>query len=175
MAISITGANVSLSKQDDGYHIKNPNQVKTEFTITSEYEAARTLKLNNQENINDLKKFLKGYDMTNVSTDELKTIAAALYKHDLITDRVCGSLIGGNLAFDVNGEETDTDKKFNAIAMFNEMLEDNVAFFNAYPQYANQESVIVCRQSLIAVNQAISALAYFANSSNSTLAVYEKA
>ncbi|TDV63304.1 hypothetical protein [Pseudomonas sp. LP_7_YM] len=175
MSVLLTAAEMRLTKQANAYQIKNPNQVETEFTITSESKAAQTLKLNDQSKINDLKDFLKSYDMTNISTDELKKVGAELYKNGLIDDNVFSSFIGGDRAFDVNGEQTDTDKKFNAIAMFNEMLADNTAYNNEYPQYANQDSAIVARQGLIGANQAISALAYFANSGNSTLAVHEKA
>lgn len=175
MSTVLTAAEMRTTKQANAYQIKNPNLVTTHFTVTSQAKAEAALKLNGQGNIDDLKNFLKGYDMTNISTDELKKVGAKLYGSGLISDNVFASFLSGNMAFDAKGQQTDTDVKFNAVAMFSEMLEDNTAHRKSYPQYANQDSAVYARQGLIGVNQAINALAYFVNSNNNTLAVHEKA
>jgi hypothetical protein len=73
------------------------------------------------------------------------------------------------MATDKNGHQTEKDAKYNAIAMFNQMLGDNKAYAREWPMYAHQESFKIVTRMLLGANQAINALSYFANSSGNDL------
>lgn len=175
MSIIINITKNQTSKAADGYLIKNPIQVKTKFSVNSESEAATSLNIKDQTKTNEIKSFLKNYDMTNISTNELKKVGETLFNNHLINDNVYSSFIGGNMAFNDKGEQTDLDVRFNAVAMFNEILTDNDNFRSGSPQYAGQSSAMYAREGLVGVNQAINALAYFTSSSGENLSIHEKA
>ena len=171
------GTALTTSKQSSGYVVKNPHQVTNSFTIRDQDKAAATLKLSGKDQINQLKDFLKNYDMTSVSTNDLIKIGSMLYQNGLINEQVDAEFISGNTATDANGQQTDKDVKFNAIAMFNEMLADTKGVAAANPEFAmeSQKGYQVALHSLIGANQAINALAYFSHSPHSNLSVNEQA
>ncbi|MDQ0654008.1 hypothetical protein [Pseudomonas cedrina] len=175
MAITLNVSYAPMSKQTDAYVIKNPNQVTNAFTITEASKAVDALKLEDQEKITQLKDFLKNYDMTSISTDELKIVGSKLYDEGMISRRAFGMFIEGDRASDANGFQTNTHVKFNAIALFNERLEDTRAFFESEPAVARQDGAMDYLQGMINANHAINALAYFAKSANSDLSVREQA
>ncbi|MBF6029720.1 hypothetical protein ICY20_18375 [Pseudomonas sp. P115] len=175
MAILLTAEQMRYTKASNPYQIKNPGQVTNQFTITEASEAAQTLKLNDREDINSLKTFLKGYDMTSISTDELRDVGRRLYKSEMISYRSFGMFIVGNGANDDNGRPTQTHVKFNAIALFNEKLEDTIAFFKSEPALSKSEGATDHLQGMVDANHAINALAYFVNSNSSNLAIDERA
>jgi hypothetical protein len=72
---------------------------------------------------------------------------------------------------DKKGYQTEKDVKFNAIAMFNQMMDDNRALVREWPLYAQQESFKVVTKALLGANQAINALFYFANSDRNDLSI----
>ncbi|NWB98360.1 hypothetical protein HX882_20895 [Pseudomonas gingeri] len=171
------GSALTTSKQSNGFVVKNPNQVINSFTIRDKDSAAATLKLNGTDQINQLKDLLKNYDMTPISTNDLAKIGSMLYQNGLIDEQVDSMFISGNNAFDANGQQTDKDVKFNAIAMFNEMLTATQGVAKANPEFAmeSQQGYQVALHSLVGANQAINALAYFSNSPHSNLSVSERA
>ncbi len=127
MGMLVTNAAATLSKQTDARVIRNPTMVTNAFTVNEEAKAAETLKLKDQEKINDLRAFLKNYDMTSISTYELKAVGGRLYEAGLIDGNTFSMFISGDGAFDENGHQTKQDVKFNAIALFNETYEDQLA------------------------------------------------
>lgn len=162
-----------LTKANQAYVVKNPSQVTNAFTVNDEYMAAELLKIRNPEKIAELKEFVKDFDMTSISTQDLKKVGRALYKNDLIDVQTYRMFIEGNLAFDENGKQTATHVKFNAIALFNERLQDYNDFLRKFPENAtkyNQE----WRQGMISANHAVSALSYFSTSARSDLSINEK-
>jgi len=175
---AILGASaLASSKQANAYVIKNPNQATNSFTVTDKGKAAATLKLSGEDNINQLKNVLKDYDMTSISTNDLAKVGILLYQNGLIDQSVVSQFISGNMAFDANGQQTDKDVKFNAIAMFNEMLSDTKEVAKANPQFgiSGQDGYKAALQSLVGANQVINALAYFAKSTHSNISVSEQA
>lgn len=174
MAIVMTTEPMQLSKASPAFVIKNPNQIENAYTITSDSEAADTLSLTGDDQIGQLKEFLKSYDMTSISTDELRKVGSRLYNSGLIDVEAFGMFIGGNLANDETGRPTDTHVKFNAIALFNERLEGYDEFLSDNPRLANQGN-LKWRQGMVAANQAINAMLYFANSSHNARSIDEKA
>lgn len=174
MAVTLTAQQMQHTKASNAYEIKNPQQTKNSFTIKDASEAAKALNLGKQEQISQLKDFLKGYDMTSISTDELKTVGAKLYEHGLIDTDTFTVFITGDGATDANGQQAHTDVKFNAIALFNERRDDHVAYF-ANDHYSDKTFAASTIRGLTHANQAINALAYFANSSHDTLLVSERA
>jgi hypothetical protein len=72
---------------------------------------------------------------------------------------------------DKYGHQTERDVKYNAIAMFNQMLGDNKAYARTWPMYAHQESFKVVTRALLGANQAVNALSYFSNSAINNLSV----
>lgn len=175
MAITLNVSYPPLSKQTDAYAIKNPNQVTNAFTITEASKAVDALKLSNEEKISQLKEFLKDYDMTSISTDELKMVGRRLFDDGMISERAFGMFISGDGASDANGRQTNTHVKFNGIALFNEHLEDTVAYFKSDPRISKREGAMDHLRSMVEANQAINALAYFVKSANSDLSINERA
>jgi len=175
MVITLNVSSASLTKQNDAYTIKNPNQVTNAFTITEASEAADALRLSNQEKISQLKAFLKDYDMTSISTAELKKVGRRLFDDGMISERAFGMFISGDGASDANGRQTNTHVKFNAIALFNEKLEDTKAFFKSEPLVAKQDGAMDHLQGMVDANQAVAALAYFVKSSQDDLSIDEHA
>lgn len=175
MAILFTPEQILHTKATNPYQIKNPGQVKNQFTITEASKAAETLKLDDNKNILELKNFLKSYDMTSISSDELRAVGRQLYKNDMISYRSFGMFITGDGASDASGRPTNTHVKFNAIALFNEKLEDTLAFFEAEPALAKSEGAGDHLQGMVDANHAINALAYFVNSQGHSFSVDERA
>lgn len=175
MAILLTAEQMRHTKASNPFQIKNPGQVTNQFTITEASKAAETLKLSDSKEIVELKAFLKKYDMTSISTDELKVVGSLLYKNEMISRRAFGMFISGDGASDANGKQTDTHVKFNAIALFNEKLEDTIAHFNSDPAIPRREGATDYLQGMVDANHAINALAFFINSNSSHLSIDERA
>ncbi len=173
MAILLTAEQMRHTKASNPFQIRNPERVTNQFTITEGDKAAQTLKLGDKEEIIELKKFLKNYDMTSISTDELKAVGRRLYDSKMINERSFGMFISGNGASDIKGNQTDTHIRFNAIALFNEKLEDTIAYFNSDPSIIRREGATDHLQGMINANHAINALSYFINSSRSNLSIDE--
>lgn len=173
MAIVWTSHPLQEPRATSAIVIKNPDEVKNAFTITEEPKASATLKLETSEAIKELKAFLKNYDMTAISTDELKKVGRRLYDSGAIDAQAFGMFIAGDQAFDEKGNQTNTNVKFNAIALFNQRLEDYTDFLARYPKLATQDN-LSWRQGMVVANRAVSALTYFVNSSNSKISIDEK-
>ena len=159
----------ALSMQADAYVIKNPYETKNSHTITKASDAADVLNLTSESEIEALKELIKGCDFTSISTNQLARIGSRLSELDLIDEHVACAFISGNMATDKNGHQTEKDVKYNAIAMFNQMLGDNKAYAREWPMYAHQESFKIVTRKLLGANQVINALSYFANSSGNDL------
>lgn len=173
MSINSTAAQ---SKASPAYIIKNPKKVITDFTVTEDSKAAKALNIQQKEQVTDLKKFLKNYDMTSISTNDLKKVGRKLYENNLITEEAFSVFLYGSMAFDRNGRQTDTHIKFNAIALFDERLQDHTAFLDTYTEKTKKEpGFLPWKQGMVIANQAINALAYFAYSSRHDLSIDEKA
>jgi hypothetical protein len=161
----------ALSMQADAYVIKNPYETKNVHTITNAADAADVFGLASRSAIGELKDLIRGYDFTSISTNELARIGSRLRELDLIDRHVAAAFVSGNMAFDKNGYSTERDVKYNAIAMFNQMLSDNKAYARAWPMYAHQESFKVVTSKLLGANQVINALSYFSTSTGNDLSV----
>lgn len=161
----------ALSKQADAYVIKNPYETTNVHTITDARDAVGVLNLTSDILIGELKNFIKEYDFTSISTNELARVGSKLYESGLVDGHVAGQFISGNMAFDEFGNQTEKDVKYNAIAMFNQMLGDTQAYASTWPMYAHQESFKVVMRALLGANQVINALSYFANSTGGDLSI----
>ncbi|WP_321860250.1 hypothetical protein [Pseudomonas paraveronii] len=175
MAVLLTAEQMRHTKASNPFQIKNPEQVVNKFTITEESKASDTLKLRKQESIDDLKAFLKDYDMTSITTNELKKVGRRLYENDVIDGEAFHMFISGLDAFDANGQQAETDVKYNAIALFNEKLEDYLSFLESHPNVKRSQGIPEYVQGMFAANHAINALAFFVNSSRSDLSIEERA
>ena len=169
--MNITIRAPALSMQADAYFIKNPLETKNAFTVTSAKDAADVLRLKGEGLIGDLKELIRGYDFTSISSNELARIGLKLHEVELLDEHAMSFFTSGNMAFDKNGHQTQKDVKFNAIAMFNQMLGDNRALVREWPMYAQQESFRIVTKGLVGANKAINALFYFANSDGNDLSV----
>jgi hypothetical protein len=158
MAILLTAEQMRHTKATNPYQIKNPGQVTNQFTITEASKAAETLKLEGRREIY-----------------ELRAVGRRLYNSELISYRSFGMFITGDGANDAFGKPTDTHVKFNAIALFNEKLEDTLAFFKKEPSLAQSEGASDHLQGMVDANHAINALLYFANSKSTDLSIDERA
>jgi hypothetical protein len=160
-----------LSMQADAYVIKNPYETKNAHTITNATDAADVLSLKSESAIGALKDMIRGCDFTSISTNELARIGSRLCELELIDEHVACAFISGSMAFDKNGLSTGRDVKYNAIAMFNQMLGDNKAYAREWPMYAHQDSFKTVTRMLLGANQAINALSYFASSDRNDLSL----
>jgi TRAP-type uncharacterized transport system substrate-binding protein len=160
-----------LSMQADAYFIKNPREIKNAYTVTSAADAAGILGLTSESLLDELKELIRESDFTLISTNELARIGSRLSELDLIDRHVASVFISGNMTTDKYGHQTERDVKYNAIAMFNQMLGDNKAYARTWPMYAHQESFKVVTRALLGANQAVNALSYFSNSAINNLSV----
>ncbi|MDF9774626.1 hypothetical protein [Pseudomonas baetica] len=160
-----------LSMQADAYVIKNPYETKNAHTITNATDAADVLSLKSESAIDALKDMIRGCDFTSISTNELARIGSRLFELELIDEHVACAFISGSMAFDKNGLSTGRDVKFNAVAMFNQMLGDNKTYAREWPMYAHQDSFKTVTRMLLGANQAINALSYFASSDRNDLSL----
>ncbi|MCP1510946.1 MULTISPECIES: hypothetical protein [Pseudomonas] len=174
MDMRVTIPNVR-SMQTNAIVIKNPDKVTNAFTITDESKAVDELRMWRQDELADLKEFLKKYDMTSISTDELKKVGRRLFESNIIDEQAFFIFISGDGASDANGRQTNTHVKFNAIALFDEKLEDYLAFVKSNPDVGRSQGIPEYIQGMIDANRAINALAYFANSPKNDLSVEEHA
>ena len=62
MNVTLNAAPITYTVK--AYEVKNPNQMSNAFTATDEYMAAETLKLRDKEKIDELKYYVKDFDMT---------------------------------------------------------------------------------------------------------------
>ncbi|OYU09572.1 MAG: hypothetical protein CFE47_04255 [Pseudomonas sp. PGPPP1] len=176
MIISSPTSTGKISKQDPGYIIKEPKKVITDFTVKDDSQAAKVLTLKDDVQISDLKKFLKKYDMTHITNMELKQVGRKLYENKLISEQAFGVFIDGTNAVDKDGHQADLHVKFNAIALFDQRLEEQTSWMSSYTEQQKQEPLFwPWRQGMIDANKAVNALAYFAWSSRKDFAVDEQA
>lgn len=176
MIINSSSATGQLSKQDPGYKIREPQKVLTDFTVKNDVQAAEALNLINNDQIADLKDFLKKYDMTYITNMELKEVGSKLFDAKLISEQAFSVFIQGTRAVDENGHQADLNVKFNAIALFDQRLEEQTAWLPTYSEKTKQEPLFApWREGMIIANRAINALAYFANSSRKNFTIDERA
>jgi len=171
----ISGGQTLSALASPGYIIKNPEQMVNKFTITEAEQAADTLELWHHEKISELKTFLKDYDMTSISTSELRIVGRRLFESDVINSRALLMFSEGIKALDDKGRQTNHDAKFNAIALFNERLEEQIDFFEKNPRIARSDGAADYLQGMVRTNHVINALAYFVKSSKSELSIDEQA
>lgn len=174
MAIMLTAEQMRYTKATNAYVIKNPEQITNAFSITEESVAAGKLNIDETKKIADLKEFLKDFDMTAISSDDLRKVARRLFDNEMIDIHAFAIFAEGNLASGADGRPTDTDVKFNAIALFNERLEDYTEFLENNPADV-KEDTLRWRRGMIDANHAIGALTYFVSSSRSDLKIHEQA
>jgi len=156
----------TLSMRSEGFVIQNPSETINGFTKKTADDAVRALDLTNELSIEDLKHSLRRYDFSSVSSHELAMAGSLLYESGLIGDEVANFFTSGRMAYDEAGRPTGTDVKFNAIAMFNEMLVDRLE--NSEGEARGFHEIT---RSLIRANHVLGALSYFANSAQSELSV----
>nr|WP_314564224.1 hypothetical protein [uncultured Pseudomonas sp.] len=174
MDMRVTIPNV-LSKQTDAIVIKHPEKITNAFTITEESKAVAELRMSQQGELADLKDFLKKYDMTSISTKELKQVGRRLFDSNIIDEQAFLIFISGDGASDANGRQTNTHVKFNALALFDEKLEGYLEFVKSNPDVRRSQGIPEYIQGMVDANRAINALAYFAHSSKDDLSVEERA
>jgi len=160
----------TLSMKADAFVVKNPLETKNNYTKTNVEDAIYTLNLANKLSLEELKGALKGYDFTSVSTNELSKIGSLLFENGLIDDVAAGFFTLGNMAFDETGHQTERDVKFNAIAMFNQMFEERLVLGKS--ESAGFKELT---RGLVRANHVVGALSYFANSTQTDLALDIKA
>lgn len=157
----------ALSMKADAYVVKNPHETTNSYTKKSADDAVDTLKLFGESSLGVLKDLLRGYDFTSVSTNELKKVGRMLYHDDLIDTHMYDFLSLGNMAFDERGHKAETDVKFNAIAMFNQLLEER----QAIGRTESASSFHEITSALVRVNHVLGALSFFATTTQNHLAV----
>ncbi|MGJ7516100.1 hypothetical protein ACSFE6_17445 [Pseudomonas baetica] len=155
-----------LSMKADAYFVKNPLETTNSYTKTNFSDAVDALKLNGKLSVEELRGALKGYDFTSVSTYELAQAGSLLFEAGLIGHDVAHFFTSGRMAYDETGYPAGTDVKFNAIAMFNQMLEERLS--HSRSEAAGFHEIT---RGLTRANHVLAALSYFANSDQDSLAI----
>jgi hypothetical protein len=157
----------ALSMKADAYVVKNPLETTNSYTKKNADDAVDALKLLGESSLGELKDLLRGYNFTSVSTSELTKIGQSLYHDGLIDIHMYDFLSLGNMAFDELGHKAETDVRFNAIAMFNQLLEERQAIGRSESASSFHEIT----SALVRVNHVLGALSFFANTTQNHLAV----
>ncbi|MGH8387280.1 MAG: hypothetical protein ACRESJ_17600 [Pseudomonas sp.] len=157
----------AMSMKADAYVIKNPLEITNQYTKKNAEDAVGTIGPIAESLFDDLKSSLRGYDFTSVSTKELTKIGAELYHNDLIDLYMYDFLSLGNMAFDERGHKAEVDVKFNAVAMFNQLLEERQEIGGS--ESASRFHEIT--NSLVRVNHLLGALSFFANTNQNGLEI----
>ena len=171
--MNVTLNTAPITNAVKAYEVKNPHQTSNAFTATDEYMAAETLKLRDKEQIDELKNLVKNFDMTSISSRDLKMLGGMLYRSDIIDFEGYELFMDGNLTADDKGRRIETHVKFNAIALFNERLEEYSTFLKKHPGDVNKFT-LESRQGMVTANRALGALTYLSNSARNGLLVDEK-
>ncbi|SEN39429.1 hypothetical protein SAMN04487857_11578 [Pseudomonas sp. ok272] len=161
----------ALPMTADAYVIKNPYETKNAFTKTDIDSAAAPLRLVDAVSADEFKRLLRGYDFTFISTNELKAIASLLQERELADVYVMDFLMLGNMAFDKYGRQAQMDVKFNAVAMFSQMLDERMVCRKKWVENTSLESFDQITQGLVKVNHLMGALSYFVGSDQSNLSI----
>lgn len=161
----------ALPMTADAYVIKNPYETKNAFTKTDIDSAAEPLRLVDAVSVDEFKKSLRGYDFTFISTNELKVIAAMLQERELADVYVMDFLMLGNMAFDSGGRQAQMDVKFNAVAMFSQMLDERMVCRKHWVDKATRKSFDEITRGLVRVNHLIGALSYLVSSDQRDLSI----
>ncbi|NUT75329.1 hypothetical protein HNO86_09770 [Pseudomonas sp. C1C7] len=156
------------SMRSDPYLIKNPLETTNSFTKTNVDDAVDALKLksNSELSLEDIKETLKKYDFTSISTKELAEVGSLLFKNSLIGGVVAHFFTSGRMAYDDAGLPAGTDVKFNAVALFNEMLDDRLTH-----KRTEAEGFHELTRNLTQANHILGALSYFVNSPQGDISV----
>ena len=160
----------ALSMKADPYFVKNPLETTNSYTKTNVDDAVDTLKLGGKLSIDELRNSLKGYDFTSVSTYELSQAGSLLFENGLIGYDEAHFFTSGSMAIDDAGHQTGKDIKFNAIAMFNQMLDERLAHGRTEAAGFHQIT-----RGLTRANHVLAALSYFAGSGQNDLSISIKA
>lgn len=161
----------ALSMKTEAYVVKKPLETTNNYTKKNVDDAAQALDVTNKFSMGELKKLLQGYDFTSVSTNELTKVSYVLYKNDMIDIHMYDFLSLGNMAFDERGHKAETDVKFNAVAMFNQLLDERKVIGKTEPATSFHEIT----RALERVNHVLGALSFFARSDRDDLSISVKA
>jgi len=161
----------ALSMKTEAYVITNPLEITNNYTKKNVDDAVQALDVTNKFSMDELKKLLQEYDFTSVSTNELTKVGYVLYKNDMIDIHMYDFLSLGNMAFDERGHKAEVDVRFNAVAMFNQLLEERKVIGKT--EFATSFHEIT--RALGRVNHVLGALSFFANSDTNDLSISVKA
>lgn len=145
------------------------------FTIKNEALAEKTLSEAGFTRIQALKAYVRQLDMTSISTKELAELGSKLYEYGLISEGVVGHFIDGRGDSDAFGQSTNRDVKFNAIALFNQKYEGYFKVMKDLPGVVGQDCFKSVGPSIIGANHVLSALSFFASSSQSDISFSDRA
>lgn len=139
-------------------------------SVVSEGQAEKLLGKVSQSQLQQAKDAVRGVDMTSVSTEQLAEIGAMLFQSGVVSDEVAGVFISGNMEFDANGKQKNRDVKFNALDFFEKSLRATQSYVSIGGESTKHAADVLSR-----ANNVLNALAYFANSADSSLSVDTRA
>ena len=155
--------------------IQHPQEMNNQFTIKNEALAEKTLSEAGFTRIQALKAYVRQLDMTSISTKELAELGSKLYEYGLISEGIVGHFIDGRGDSDASGQSTNRDVKFNAIALFNQKYEGYLKVMKDLPGVVGQDCFKSVGPSIVGANHVLSALSFFASSSQSDISINDRA
>lgn len=123
------------------------------------------------KDLKPLKEEIAGYDLKNISQQELGALGRKLFDHGLINDTVFAVMGLGNPEYDEQGNQINVDKKSNALEFFNMQLS-----ITSGPDFAEFDTGPGSgKDGYAQVNQVLSVLKLFAATDGTELALSTKA
>lgn len=118
-----------------------------------------------------LKEEISGYDLKNISQQELGALGRKLFDKGLINDTVFAVMGLGNAEYDEQGNQINEHKKFNALEYFDRQL--SISSSTEFAEFGSGPSS--GKDGYKQLNQALGALSFFANSDSTELGLKTQA
>lgn len=116
------------------------------------------------KDLNPLKEEIAGYDLKNISQQELVALGSKLFHAGLINDTVFAVMGLGNAEYDEQGNQINEHKKFNALEYFDMQLS-----LSSEPGAGGELGSASGQDGYKQLNQALNVLSFFTNSNNAEL------
>lgn len=123
-----------------------------------------------EDDLRSLKEEIAGYDLENISQQELVALGGTLFHEGLINDTVYAVMGLGNAEYDERGNQINEHKKFNALEYFDKQLS-----LSSEPGAGGELGSASGKDGYKQLNQVLSVLKFFATSNTPDLALKTKA
>ncbi|MGV8921174.1 MAG: hypothetical protein ACOH2R_25930 [Pseudomonas sp.] len=162
---------LTVTSTGSSFVIRHPDQKNALHPIKTSNDAKTIFKITSDVGLNRIKDFLKKVDLTAISTRSLAAIGKTLNDNNLISDAVLAQFKAGSMEYDNKGKQINLDKPFNALALFDQKMDDRTEYANATPKEARTSTFRRETAGIQEANHVISAMSWFAHSGSGSLSV----